>query len=34
MVVTAGAQDWYSHSILIPVDGSTTVGAAGDFASY
>jgi hypothetical protein len=25
---------WYTHSILIPVDGSTTVGAAGDFASY
>jgi hypothetical protein len=32
MVVTAGAQTWYEHAILIPVDGSTAVNNKNDFA--
>jgi hypothetical protein len=32
MIVTAGGQPWYTHSILIPVDGSTAVNNKKDFA--
>jgi len=32
MVITAGGQTWYSHSIAIPVDGSTVVNNKKDFA--
>jgi len=32
MVVTAGGQAWYTHSILIPVDGSVAVNNKNDFA--